>query len=899
MDLILCHQTADFDALGAAVGLSLLKAGSRIVLTGGAHPTVREFLALHRDEFALIEMRSVNPARIRSLIIVDNQWRERLGKASQWLDLDHLQAIELYDHHLDSESDIHASSVHLEGVGATTTLIVEALQKAQIKPNSMAATVMALGIHVDTGSLTFAGSTPRDAYALAWLMTCGANIKTIAQYCQPSFSPRLQELFSLAWENLEIKTIHGRKIAHVLLHTADFIPGLSSVAERLLELSDSDALLFGHSYSKDEEDNSRQRLTVIGRSRIDGVNLYQLFSPYNGGGHAQAASVSFRDVQPAPQLNQLLGDLIAQIPPSPTARDLMSSPVRTIRPDTSISQAERILFRYGHSGLSVVDEQDRLVGVISRRDLDLALHHGFSHAPVKGYMTCNPKTITPDTSLQEIESLMVTYDLGRLPVLENGQLVGIVTRTDVLRQIHQNERVRFEGVALVSCLLPAIKERLEPILWSFLQAAATAAQQRGWHLYLVGGAVRDLLLATERDTLLLQDIDLVVDGCHRAASVGAGVELANCLQEIYPGARLSIHGEFQTAALLWHKDERFGSLWVDIATARTEFYPYPASNPQVEASSIRQDLYRRDFTINALAIRLTSPKEGELLDFFGGTLDLRAQQIRVLHANSFIEDPTRIYRAVRFATRLGFVIEPLTESYIRYAIESGVYERSRQQNQNAPALQSRLKAELNYILEADYWEIALEKLAELGALHCLHGDLSLNRALWRQLRCLSRWLDCLSLELPVNAWLMRLELLIASLAVGERIAIANNLQLPKDSLGRLQKLEVMEKEISNNFAYDRPISQIVSFFKGYQVPSLLLVAVRSQTRMRALIWQYLTKWSQIEAPIDGNDLKALGYQPGPGFKSLLAAVLGATLDGIVSNKSEARAFIARLTKSAD
>ncbi len=107
----------------------------------------------------------------------------------------------------------------------------------------------------------------------------------------------------------------------------------------------------------------------------------------------------------------------------------------------------------------------------------------------------------------------------------------------------------------------------------------------------------------------------------------------------------------------------------------------------------------------------------------------------------------------------------------------------------------------------------------------------------------------------------------------------------------------MEKEISNNFAYDRPVSQIVSFFNGYKVPSLLLVAVRSETRMRALIWQYLTKWSQIEAPIDGNDLKALGYQPGPQFKSLLAAVLGATLDGIVSNKSEAMAFIARLTRA--
>jgi tRNA nucleotidyltransferase (CCA-adding enzyme) len=899
MDLILCHQTADFDALGAAVGLSLLKAGSRIVLTGGAHPTVREFLALHRDEFALIEIRSVNPVHIRSLIIVDNQWRERLGKASQWLDLGHLQAIELYDHHIDSQTDINASSVHLEAVGATTTLVVEALQKAAITPNSIEATVMALGIHVDTGSLTFAGSTARDAYALAWLMTCGANIKTIAQYCEPSFSPQLQQLFSIAWENLEIKTIHDYKIAHVILSTEDFIPGLSSVAERLLELSDSDALLFGHSYSKGEEDTLRQRLTVIGRSRIDGVNLSALFSPYNGGGHAQAASVIFRDVPPVQQLNQLLTDLIAQIPTPPTARDLMSSPVRTIRPDTSISQAERILFRYGHSGLSVVDEQDQLVGVISRRDLDLALHHGFSHAPVKGYMTCNPKTITPDTSLQEIESLMVTYDLGRLPVLENGQLVGIVTRTDVLRQIHQNERVRFDGVALVSCLLPAIKERLELILWSFLQAAASEAQKRGWHLYLVGGAVRDLLLATERDTLLLQDIDLVVDGFHRAADVGAGVELANCLQAIYPGARLSIHGEFQTAALLWHKDEHFGSLWVDIATARTEFYPYPASNPQVEASSIRQDLYRRDFTINALAIRLTSPKEGELLDFFGGMLDLRAQQIRVLHANSFIEDPTRIYRAVRFATRLSFVIEPLTESYIRYAIESGVYDRSRQQNQNAPALQSRLKAELNYILEADYWETALAKLADLGALRCLHRDLQLNRTLWRQLRCLSRWLDCLSLEVPVNHWLMRLELLIASVSVEGRIAIANNLQLPKDSVERLPKFELIEAEISENFANCQRPSQIVPVLNSYRASSLLLVAVRSKIKVRALIWRHLTQWSLIKAPLDGNDLKALGYQPSPQFKELLDLVLAATLDGIVSNKSEAVAFIASLTKSTD
>ncbi|HBY81334.1 MAG TPA: poly(A) polymerase, partial [Cyanobacteria bacterium UBA11148] len=179
------------------------------------------------------------------------------------------------------------------------------------------------------------------------------------------------------------------------------------------------------------------RLTIIGRSHIEGTNLNTLFQPLGGGGHSQAVAVNLRDVNPGVILEQLIEQLKAQIPHPLTARELMSSPVRTIRPDTTIAEAQRILLRYGHSGLSVVDETDQLVGIISRRDIDLALHHGFGHAPVKGYMSRNLKTITPETSLPEIESLMVTYDIGRLPVLDDGQLVGIVTRTDILRQWHQ------------------------------------------------------------------------------------------------------------------------------------------------------------------------------------------------------------------------------------------------------------------------------------------------------------------------------------------------------------------------------------------------------------------------------------------------------------------------------
>ena len=893
MDLILCHQTADFDSLGAAVGLSLLKKGAKIVLTGGTHPTVGDFLALHRDEFPLIELRSVTPEHIRSLYIPDTQKRDRLGKAANWFDLPNITQIEIFDHHQDLDSDIDGV-IHLEEVGAITTVIAELLQQAKIIPTTSGATVMALGVHVDTGSLTYTQSTSRDARALAWLMEMGANVQTIAEYVEPGLSPELQTLLQQALSDLEVTEILGYKIASVLLKTADFVRGLSSLTSRLIDLSESDALLLGHQYSKKDSN----KLTVIGRSRIRETNLNQLFTPY-GGGHSQAASMTVTTNEPAAIFQQLVEDLRSQIPEPPTARDLMSSPVRTIRPDTTIEQAQRILFRYGHSGLSVVDATGKLVGIISRRDLDLALHHGFSHAPVKGYMTRNLKTISPETTLPEIESLVVTYDVGRLPVIDGGELIGVVTRTDILRQLHQDReelKLTNNKIPATSCLLPTLKNRLAKPIWQLLSYIATEAQNRGWNLYLVGGGVRDLLLIEDDEPLLLQDIDLVVDGFHRAADDSAGVTLANTIQEKYPQSRLSIHGEFQTAALLWHKDPVLGNLWLDIATARTEFYPYPAANPEVEASSIRQDLYRRDFTINALAIRLTTPRKGEfsrkgdLLDFFGGLIDLRSRLIRVLHANSFIEDPTRIYRAVRFAVRLQFNIESQTEEYIRYAINSGVYETLRLSDR-APALTTRLRAELKYILQADYWKPALKLLADLGALRCLHRDLQLTPQLWWQIRCISRWLRYLDPESKLQHWLIRLEILICALPAVEREIVALNLQLPKDSIQRVKQLDSIETALTQQLADCQLPSQIYRLLHSYKDVDLILLAARSDRAIRQTIWQYLTRLSQVQPILNGNDLKKLGYKPSPQYKQMLDDLLAATLDNQITNRQEAEAFI--------
>ncbi len=876
MHLVLCHVNADFDALGAAVGVTCLEPGSRLVLTGGTDPHVRQFLDLYRNEYPILDRRAVPVSQIRRLSVVDTQLRDRLGVSAPWLDLPHLEAIYLYDHHPAGGTDIPATHRQVEAVGATTTLIAEHLQRSSPSLTPAQATVMAIGIHIDTGSLTFEQTTARDAAALTWLLTQGADLTAIGRYVHGGLSPQLRQLLGLALGQFQPQLHHGHLIGTVLLELEQFVPNLAILASQLLSLTSSDALLLGAYY----RGKAQPKLDVIGRSRISGTDLVAVFHPY-GGGHPQAAACTIRTDQPAQVLEDLHAKLLHQIPPPPTAQDLMSSPVRTIRPDTTLREAHKILLRYGHSGLVVVDADDHLVGVISRRDLDLAQHHGLDHAPVKSYMSRQVKTITPQTPRPEIEALMIQHHIGRLPVLQGDRLVGIVTRTDLLRPASRP----VQDTQPSSSYTPNLN-LLQPQLLILLNQAAQAAKRRGWELYLVGGAVRDLLLAAPDRPLNLTDLDLVVDG-QNTQNTNAALDIAQDLRQLYPQAKLEIHGEFQTVALLWGKSSDFGALWVDIATARTEFYPYPAANPLVEASSIRQDLYRRDFTVNALALSLTSTPL--LLDFFGGRQDLIDRKIRVLHANSFIEDPTRICRAVRFAVRLGFTIEPQTRGYIRTSLASGVYPRALATQAKAPALQTRLKTELKYILQTN--RAAIYLLGKLGGLQCLHPSLRFTRALARQLRLVDLLLSICDPGIP--GWQVRLEVILAYLKPEYRIKVAKQLQLDQPSLKRLDQVDAIGAKLGQLGKLGHlPTSRVVQELQKYSLAVLILVAVGGERDQRRLIWLYLTKWLRVRSPLTGDDLKDLGYPPGKSYRLIIDQLLAATLDGQINDRPSAVAFLA-------
>ena len=291
-------------------------------------------------------------------------------------------------------------------------------------------------------------------------------------------------------------------------------------------------------------------------------------------------------------------------------------------------------------------------------------------------------------------------------------------------------------------------------------------------------------------------------------------------------------------------------------------------------------------------MRLTEPRAGELLDFFGGLLDLEAKLIRVLHANSFIEDPTRIYRAVRFAVRLGFEIEPQTDGYIRYAIDSGVYDRSVVENSRAPALQTRLKNELKYILQESYWKPALQLLGDLGALRCIHPTLEPSDRLWKQLRLVDRCWRRFDLPDLCDHWQMLLEAIITQIAPAERGKVARNLQLPAESIARMEQLDAVTNNVIRSLpSCERP-SQIVQLLRPYNLPTLILIAVQSSRIIRRYIWRYLTELSHIKPPLNGNDLKQLGYQPGRDFKRILEALLVAKLDGEVRDRASAEAYLA-------
>lgn len=419
----------------------------------------------------------------------------------------------------------------------------------------------------------------------------------------------------------------------------------------------------------------------------------------------------------------------------------------------------------------------------------------------------------------------------------------------------------------------ALLEHLHPYQREFLIYFAQNIADLGWHLYLVGGGVRDLLLAQKENKMItLSDLDLVLDH----APIDAINQLMPMITTRRPGAVVQPHPKFYTCDLRWP------DLALDIALARTETYPHPTANPIVTPADIHHDLYRRDFTVNAMALGLHPP--GILLDPLGGYNDLQKQYLRVLHTQSFRDDPTRLWRGVRYGVRYGFTFAPETLSQWQDALASGVYEFWRQQPGQAPALQTRLRAELSYLWQTPGWVRAGRWLEKLGAWACIHPDLHWHRELERTLRRLGytnghepHRSKCLT------------ELLLSYVPVQERERVARNLDLPLTAQKRLAQLADFESELHQLSALT--VSQMCQQLDSYEREFLYGVMMRQRSEIKKILWTYLHHWSTLTPPLNGQDLQQLGYTPGREFRRILSQLRSAFLDQEITNRDAAIRYV--------
>ncbi|GAB4273398.1 CBS domain-containing protein [Thermincola ferriacetica] len=871
MEIIVSHNNTDLDGLASMVAAKKLYPEAELVYGGKLHRNVREFMALHKDTLNVRLARDIPVDQVERLILVDTKSPTRIGEIKEALKNKNID-IHIYDHHPEQEDDIRGNIVVNELVGATTTLLVEQIQQRKIPINSLEATIFALGIYEDTGCLTFSTTTARDAQAVAYLLAQGAKLSVVADFIGRPLTEAQKNLLNRLILSAETKVINGVKVLIATAEEDEYIGGLSLLTHKLLDIISID-VVFTVVLMDD-------RVHMVARSRIESVDVGEILENFGGGGHSTAASATVRSSNVAELTAELNEILHKKIKPEAVARDVMSAPVKTIPMQTTIEEAGKIMLRYGHTGMPVVDG-DKMVGIISRRDLDKARHHGLGHAPVKGFMSRKVITVNEDTPLSDIQHLMIENNIGRLPVVRDSKLVGIVSRTDVLKNLHgDNYPERYRRVYaqhqangdqnVTSLMIKNLPDRLRQLLGQI----SYLADQKGYSVFIVGGFVRDLLLGVEN-----LDFDLVVEG--------DGIAFAKDLAEFLCG-RVRVHDKFGTAIVILSDEFK-----IDVATARTEYYEYPAALPKVEISSLKQDLYRRDFTINAMAIALSQKNFGELIDFFGGKRDLEEKVVRVLYNLSFVEDPTRILRAVRFEQRYGFTIEPQTLALAKGAIKAQILNK---------LSADRVREELKHILEETSPLGAIIRMKELGIWQFVLPQAMVDEEIISLIeRAPKETTHIKELGfLDIKVWLIHLALLVhKSGATIEEID--THLRLNKEEQLILKNILACWEVIVRLCAVPgAKVSEIARYLnempaEGYV---FLLLKLGDQRSVNNLV-KCLKRMKRNKLLITGDDIKRLGHQPGPLFKEALQAAWEAKLDGLLKSREEELGFVDRYIKERE
>lgn len=868
VQVITTHLNADFDALASMMAAKKLYPEARAVFSGSQERNLREFF-LHSTLYVMEfdKAKSIPLDEVDHLILVDVSSPDRIGRFGEIVGRPGLK-LHIYDHHRRVEGALSGELEVRDDVGAATTLFVELFQQQGISVTPAEATVMALGIYEETGSLIFPSTTPRDMMAAAWLLSRQADLNIVADVINHPLSAEqisfLNELVRSA------KTYHrgGLKITIAAASSEIYIQDVAVLAHKLRDMEGGDAVFILASLE--------DRIHLVARSRVPEIDAGAILKRLGGGGHASAAAGIARELSLSQAEEHLMVEIDAHVLPVKSAREIMTSPVITIKPGASLKEAGDAMTRYNVNVLPVVDKKGFL-GIISREEVQKAQFHDLGHAPVSQYMTSDVLTATPGMALPEIETAMVEHNQRFFPVLEEGRVVGAITRTDILRSLH-DRLVRRPSPAEPEPVEPSsrgvqslLREKLPSSILDILKTAGKVAQEMGFSAYLVGGVVRDLLLAYEN-----LDIDIVVEG--------DGIAFAQKLAARYQG-RVKAHQKFGTAVVQLPDGRKF-----DIATARTEYYEHPGALPKVELGSIKKDLYRRDFTINTLAIRLDERDFGILIDFFGGRRDIKEKTIRILHNLSFVEDPTRVFRAIRFEQRFNFRISRHTQSLIRNAVKMDLFHR---------LSGGRLYAELRLIFTEAEPIKSVRRMGELGLLRFIHADIAVSRKLTELLKSTAEvvaWYRLQYFEEQVDLWVLYLMALLEPLSRDGVHEVIRRLAIPARVSALLLSQKDHAETIMRIVCHPGKTKPSVIYHALYPVPVEVLLNAMARCRDeegKRRISSFLTSQRSVRPTITGKDLQKRGLQEGPSYRAILRKILDARLDGEVVDREGELSLVER------
>jgi tRNA nucleotidyltransferase (CCA-adding enzyme) len=604
MDVITTHVNADFDCVGSMVAAKKLYPDALLVFSGAQEKGVRDFLSKQSSPpIEFLRLKDLDFSVITRLIVVDCQQSSRIARFGDLAKSGTVE-VHVYDHHPRSSGDLPATGGIVRPCGSTTTILTSLLRERGSEVTPYEATVMMLGIHEDTGNLSFPSTTVEDYAAAAWLLERGANLNEVADSIRKDLTAEQVSLLNDLLISLKTTTLKGVEVSIAHSSVDRYIGDIAILAHMIRDMENLQALFLVVGMA--------DRVFIIARSRIPEVRVGEILQELGGGGHATAASATVKGLTLIQVLERLEAVLRKRVDPRRVTRDLMSSPVKTIQPGCSIEEARERLVRYNVSAMPVV-EGDTVRGIISRKIIEKALYHNLGEVPISDYMHSEFFAASPETPISELQAYMVGGDARLVPVLDGGELVGVVTRTDLLRyslgsdalydlsrDVLQVKNREVEGL---------MRKQLSPRSIEVLHDLGRTADQLELPVYAVGGFVRDLLLGHPN-----MDVDVTVDG--------DGILFAETFCTGH-GCRVKSHHKFGTAVIVYPDGYK-----IDVASTRLEYYVSPGALPTVERSSLKMDLYRRDFTVNTLAIRLNNGYFGQLIDYFGAYRDLQDKVIR-------------------------------------------------------------------------------------------------------------------------------------------------------------------------------------------------------------------------------------------------------------------------------